>query len=127
LSAAALPALELRRRLRGQAFLAAFTADLIELELDGLDAAARRDATDWVLDRIEGGTDLARIGFGAIATCLSVAVRACAGRRYESLPRERRLQVARKLLASRLPGIGELVRGTRALAISHAFEERFPQ
>jgi hypothetical protein len=109
----------------GGAFLRAFTADLISLELPELDGPASQQTRVWVLERIDGADAPARLGMRAASGLLALVLAVIARRPYPDLPEERRRALAARLAATSMTPAAELVRAVRALAVSYAYEQRF--
>jgi hypothetical protein len=108
-----------------RSFLRVFTADLIALELGNFDPATREQTSAWVLERLEGASDLTRLIFTVISAGLGLAVRVRSGARYADLTDGRRWAIAERLAATRTPPIADFVRALRALAVTHAYEYQF--
>ena len=105
-------------------FLAVFTGDLLDLEAGPCEPELRQRATDWVLARIGGAAQPARLGLVATTLLIAAALQVSARGAYEQLPDERRRALARKLIDTRLPLVSDWVRAVRALALSYYFEAR---
>lgn len=108
----------------GRRFLSAFADDLISLEIEPDDRRRERTRA-WVVERLAGAGQVTRLGIGLTGVLLGACVRAATGRGYDRLPPGRRRRVAGWLCRSSLPLVADYVRAVRALAVSHAYEERF--
>jgi hypothetical protein len=105
-------------------FTAAFVGDLLDVELDAVDPDLRARAVAWVLARIDGAAQPARIGLLTAATLLALGIRATQGAPYQRLPDERRRAVVARLTAAPLPIVADWVRAMRALSLSYYYEAR---
>jgi hypothetical protein len=103
-------------------FLAAFTGDLLELELGPLPEEERKETVAWVRTRVRGAASVTRLGLTVAGLAVATTVAVLARAPYTRLPEERRRAVARRLAATRLPVAGEYVKAVRSLAILHAAE-----
>lgn len=106
-------------------FLGAFTADLVELELAPLPDGVAERTRGWVQDRVGGANQTTRAGIATTGLLLGAGVLVATGRPYERLPEARRLAIARRLAASRLPIVAEYVKAVRSLAVAYAFEAQY--
>lgn len=106
-------------------FLPALTRDVIALEAGSVEPEIADRATAWVTSRFAGAGDVTALGLRVTGLLLAIAVSVTTGRRYAGLPDERRVRVARRLLDSRLPLVGEYVKAVRALALTYVYEARF--
>lgn len=105
-------------------FTAAFVGDLLDIEIEQVDPSLRARAVEWVLVRIEGAAQPARLGLLVAATAISLAVLVTHRAPYPRLPSERRRRIAAWLIASQLPVVAEWIRAMRALSLSYYFEAR---
>jgi hypothetical protein len=105
-------------------FVAAFTEDLVALELPAGDESLQQRTRDWVLARIEGAGDVNRRGIALVALVLAAGVRVATGRAYTSLAPQRRQAIAARLAATGLPLAGEFTRAVRALAVTYFYDAR---
>ena len=106
-------------------FLAAFTEDLVDLELGPVSPELRDRARQWVVARVGNAGDVARLGLTVAGTALAVGVRIRTGRSYDRLAPQRRSELARRLAGSRLPIAAEYVKAVRSLAVAYVFEARY--
>jgi hypothetical protein len=111
-------------RIAPSQFTAAFVSDLLDLEVDDVDPGLQARATDWVLARVDGATQPARVGLLVTAALLAGGVLLTQRAGYDELPDERRRALARRLADSGLPLVSDWVRAMRALALSYYFEAR---
>jgi hypothetical protein len=79
-------------------------------------------AHGWVLARIGGAGDVARLGLRLTGVLIGAGVRLSTGHGYAGLPEERRRALAGRLAGASLPLVAEYVRAVRSLAITYAYD-----
>jgi hypothetical protein len=105
-------------------FTTTFVSDLVDLEVADADPQLRARATDWVVSRVDGAAQPARLGLLLTASLVALGLRVTQRASYASLPDAKRQEVARRVVDSRLPLVSDWVRAMRALALSYYFEAR---
>ena len=108
-----------------QRFVAAFAGDLAELEFGPLPPELRQRVAEWVALRVAGAGDVTRIGLGVVCAAVALWVRVRSGRAYAELDTRDRRAWEQRIARSGLPGVSELVRAVRSLAVAYVYDARF--
>jgi hypothetical protein len=103
-------------------FTPSFVADLVALELGDLPPAVQERTRAWVLTRMSGAGDVARLGLRLAGALIAAGVCVRTGRPYARLPGERRRAVAGWLAGTSAPVAAEYVRAARSLAVTYAYD-----
>lgn len=111
-------------RIAGKAF-EAFVEDVVMLEFAPGNEVLARATGRWVGKRVLDAAAVVRGGLLVPAAVLDLAALARYGRPYAGLVQGQRLRMARRLLRTGTPLVGDWVRTVRLLAVAYVYERRF--